>query len=131
MKPSARPAFMEKIIGAAQNHDGDLRRILTDRKAQGHFDLDYAGRPNLVRTLDDYCQLTRGGARVWQVVAPGWQEAGPIRPLSLYRDPHTPPEDHGDVAAQPEVHVQIDSAAFLEWLRRLREDGAPIRPLSL
>lgn len=129
MKPSARPAFLEKIIGAARNHDADLRRILSDWTARRDFDLDYAGRPNLVRTLDDYCQLTRDGARVWQVVAPDWQEAGPIRPLSLYRDPHTPPEDHGDLEALPEVHVQIDPAAFLEGLRRLREAGA-INPPS-
>jgi hypothetical protein len=81
--PTERPAFMEAILRAARGGDWHLRRILTDSRAMLDFGGDYAGRPNLVRTLDHYCQRTRGGARLWEVIAA--PEDAVIRPLVLYR----------------------------------------------
>lgn len=80
-KPRAqRPAFMETILTAAREYDWHLRRILTDFDAL----LRFKERPNIARTVDDYCKRTRGGARIWQVVAEEWQDtAVTIHPLAI------------------------------------------------
>lgn len=113
--PAQRPAFMETILAAACEHDWHLRRILTDYDALHGF----KGRPNIARTMDDYCTRTRSGARIWQVVAKGWSDdATTIRPLAIYRGlwANADPELEGP----PEVHVQRDPKLFLDQLRAAR-----------
>lgn len=68
-RPADRPAFMEAILSAARIHDRHLHRILSDHRPYLEFETDDWGRPNLTRTLDDYCKRTRNGARLWQVIA--------------------------------------------------------------
>lgn len=126
--PTERPAFMEAILRAAREDDGHLRRILSDRRPSWDMGSDYAGRPNLPRTLDDYCQRTRNGARLWQVVDPGWtDDATVIRPLACYRDIWTDP-DSGP-AHLPAAYVQHDPTEFLARIRALRA-AEPPRPLG-
>lgn len=120
LPPAQRPAFMETILTAAREHDWHLRRILTDRRAvtvfTGH---PGTGRPTLARALDDYCQRTRNGARIWHVVAKAWTDDPTlIHPLALYRDPWTDAEP--DLEGPSEVHVRRDPEAFLAGLRAMR-----------
>lgn len=130
--PDQRPAFMEIILTAAREHDWHLRRILTDRRSlavfRGHSG---TGRPTLARALDDYCQRSRGGVRVWQVVAEGWvDQPNAIRPLALYRDPWT--NVTMGLEGPSEVHVQRDTKAFLAQLKvaRLVASGGGNNPPS-
>lgn len=119
--PADRPAFVESLLQAARDHDWHLRRILTDSRSLFDFGHDYAGRPNLVRTLDDYCRKTRQ-ARIWQVVEPDWKEPTSIRPLALYRDPWTDPDDSPETSR--DQYVRRDPLAFLSHLRALRAGHA-------
>jgi hypothetical protein len=119
---------MEALLRAAREHDGHLRRILSDRRPLSDMGADYAGRPNLSRSLDDYCQRTRNGARLWQVMDPGWtNDATVIRQLARYRDIWTDP-DSGP-AHLPATYVAQDPAEFLARIRALRE-AHPLKPLG-
>lgn len=120
LPPAHRPAFMETILTAAREHDWHLRRILIDRRAVAVFTgHPGTGRPTLARALDDYCQRTRSGARIWAVVAKAWtDDPPPIRPLALYRDPWTDTEP--DLEGPSEVHVRRDPKAFFAEVRVLR-----------
>jgi len=118
--PADRPAFMETILRAARADDWHLRRILTDRRAILDFGDDYAGRPNLVRTLHDYCKRTRDGARLREVIAK--PDDAVIRPLALYRDIWTDPDCGPDVPMAP--YISINPAEFLATVRQLRAQAA-------
>lgn len=126
--PTERPAFMETLLRAAREDDGHLRRILSDRRPLWDMGADYAGRPNLSRTLDDYCQRTRNGARLWQVIASDWtDEAAVIRPLARHRDIWTDPDSGPEHL--PATYIAQDPAEFLARIRALRE-AEPPRPLG-
>jgi hypothetical protein len=126
--PVQRPAFLECIIKAARDHDWHLRRLLRDRRALRDYSTDHAGRPNLARTLDHYCKLTRGGASVFKVVAKGWTDPDEIRPPRIYKDPDTDPDD-GE--GQPQyLHVVRDPAEFLATLRALRAEQTNKQPTT-
>lgn len=133
--PAQRPAFLETIIAAARDGDWYLGRILTDRAALAQFKgHPGTGRPTLARAVDDYCQRTREGARIWQVLANDWQDdPAKIHPLALYRDPWTNTEP--DLGGPSEVHIRRDPASFLAMIRALprkpvREDPADENPPS-
>lgn len=121
--PADRPAFMDAILQAARESDRHLHRTLSDRSAFYDFGHDYAGRPNLVRTLDDYCKRSRNGARVWQIIAAKWKSRDvEIRPLALYRDIWTGP-DAGPESSLP-TYVKQDPADFLARIGKLRRVAA-------
>lgn len=114
--PVDRPTFMETIRHSAKT-DWHLRRILTDQRNIRDLTTDYAGRPNLTRSMDDYCRLTRR-ARIWEVVADNWCEPNSIRPLALYRDCWVHPDDEKEVDIQQ--YVPQHTATFLSNLKALR-----------
>lgn len=116
--PCKRPAFLEVILESARGSDWHLRRILTDSRRFADLSLDHAGRPNLVRTVDDYCMRTRG-ERIWKVIAADWIEPSVVQSLQSYRDPWTDPD--GDVVETPKVYVQRDPYTFLALLRAMRQ----------
>ena len=115
--PRNRPAFLEAILEAARGGDWHLRRILTDSRSLADMSSDHAGRPNLVRTVNDYCMRTRD-EHLWKVIAADWQEPRTVHSLPSYRDPWTGPDV--DVVETPEVYLQRAPATFLAQIRSIR-----------